>query len=79
MDAHAIVGYVGCLVGRGEREARGRDGFALLFFGGEGEVEIEEECQRVGGDGHAVGGADGGVEAPMGVAERVGAGSSRVR
>ena len=73
-DLHAIPSDEGGAVGIGKGEA-GRGYFlASDFLCGEGEVEIEEEGERVGGIGHAVGGADGGVESGLSVAQRIGAG-----
>ena len=57
-----------------QRQAGRGDGFAGGFLGGAGLVEGEEEGEDVGVLGHAVGGADGEVEAGLGVAERVAAG-----
>ena len=48
--------------------------FALRFPISQFEVQAEEETQRIFGVFHAVGGADGGVEGGLGVAEAVGAG-----
>ena len=50
------------------------DGFTGGFPGGKVEVQVEQEGHHVFALFHAVGGADGGVEGGLGVAEAVGAG-----
>ena len=51
-----------------------RDSLALSFKPGQLQVQPQEEGEEVFRFLHAVGGADGGVEGGMGVAEAVGAG-----
>jgi hypothetical protein len=54
---------------RPQRQTWWNDLFAGFFFGSAGEIQVEEEGQRVGVFGHAVGRANDGVEVGLGVAQ----------
>lgn len=64
--ADAVFGDVGLGVGNGRGEARGGDGFACGFAGGEVQVEGKEGGEGVLFRREAVGGADGAAEGAEG-------------
>jgi len=70
----AIGGDEGLGVAVGRGDAGGGDGLISFDEGGDGEVEVEELFQEVGGGVEAVGGEDGGVEGGVGVVQGVLAG-----